>query len=152
MRTLLFLALALRVAGCAPPDDDDSAGEPPTAAADDDDTPDDVLDPTWSELHPLLLFRCTCHRTNEGGDGGLTGLESKDTGYANLVGHPSEDVPGLARIEPFDPAASYVWGKVTSTHLGMGGAGRRMPPTGPALPTAQLEVLRTWIELGAPDD
>lgn len=126
-------------------DDDDSAEPTPVAEP----TPASGLQPTWTDLHPLLRFRCACHRTNEGGDGGLIGMEDPDLAYDALVGTPSEDVPSLSRIEPGDSESSYLVLKLEDRHRAEGGRGDRMPPTGPALPAAQIDVLRTWIGEGA---
>ncbi len=146
--------LALLAAACPPLDDDDSTA-PESPIGDDDDAVDDddaTLEPTWESLHPLFLFRCACHRTNEGGDGGLTGMESVELAYVNLVGRPSDDVPGLDRVDPGRPDSSYALLKILDQHRSVGGPGDRMPPTGVALREDQVAVIREWIEDGAPLD
>lgn len=146
--------LALLLFGCPSGDDDDTSvdvgDDRPwwTPRDDDDATPEPPLEPTWTSLHPELIYRCTCHKTNEGGDGGFTGLEDPTLGYASLVGYPSEDLPSMARVEPGDPDRSYAWLKIEGTHLAAGGLGDSMPPTG-HLPDEPRAVIREWIELGA---
>ena len=148
------LSFALLLTACPQTDDDDSSAI--TDPSDDDDSvlPDDddddtTLQPTWSSIHPLLLFRCSCHRTNEGGDGGLTGMEDPDSAYANLVDQASEDVPSMDLIEPGDPERSYALFKILNLQASVGGRGRRMPLTGTALREDQVDVLRAWILAGA---
>lgn len=150
--TSWLLALALLL-GCPPANDDDSGVEPPAQDDDDDDsTPVDVLDPVWSELHPELNYRCACHRTSEGSEGDLGGMEDADLIYARLVGAPSHDLPDMNRVEPGQPARSYLWLKVNDAHLAAGGRGDRMPPTGPGLSDELKGVILAWIELGAVQD
>lgn len=68
--------------------------------------------------------------------------------YANTVNQPSTQMPQLMRIRPNDPAGSYLYRKVT----GAGITGERMPQFGPALPDAQIRLIRDWIRRGAPND
>ncbi len=143
--------LAIALLGCPvepPANDDDDAIDDDDSSPDDDDDDTGLL-PTWPSLQPMLSFRCACHRTAEGGDGGLIGIEDLALGHANLVDEPSDDVPGMDRIEPGDPERSYLLLKVLDTHRSVGGAGRRMPPTGVALREDQVDAIRTWILDGA---
>ena len=142
---LLALVAALAAAACVPP--------PDTEPLDDDDVADDddvEYEPVWSSLFPLLNYRCSCHRANEGGRGGFVGMEDQDTAYDALVGQPSNDLPDLNRIEPFAPDDSYAWLKIRGEHRAAGGEGSRMPPTGNPLPEDQQVIVRAWIEAGAP--
>jgi hypothetical protein len=153
MSRLALLILASALVGCPSADDDDTAAPEPTPADDDDDaTEEPPLEPTWTDVHPELEYRCTCHKTNEGGEGGMTGLENADLAYLLLVNQPSEDLPDMDRVEPGDPEASYLWLKVLDTHLAAGGRGDRMPPTGPGLQDRHLDLIREWIERGALND
>ncbi len=142
-------ACLLWAAACGPVEDpvhDDDAGD--DDAGDDDDAVE--YEPVWTSLFPLMNFRCTCHRANEGGEGGFVGMEDEDRAYEALVGRPSNDVPSLSRIDPGFPESSYAWLKINGLHRGAGGEGDRMPPTGNALPDRHKEVIRAWIEAGAP--
>lgn len=65
--------------------------------------------------------------------------------YASLVGVPSSEVPGLLRVEPGDPANSYLIQKLA----GNASVGDRMPSGQPALPEATIQVIRQWILDGA---
>jgi len=132
----------LVLTGCSANDDDDSAG------FDDDDAAVE-LTATWDSIQPLLRFRCGCHHTADGGEGGLIGIDDVELGYAALVGVPSEDVPSMARVEPGQPDQSYLLLKLRDAHRAAGGTGDRMPPTGPALPDAQIQVIADWVAAGA---
>jgi methionine-rich copper-binding protein CopC len=68
--------------------------------------------------------------------------------YALLVGVPSGEVPGLNRVTPGDPDASYVIHKLEGTQE----VGERMPRGGPYLPQATIDVIRQWISDGAQPD
>jgi hypothetical protein len=68
--------------------------------------------------------------------------------YANVVGKPSIESPSLARVQPLDPASSYLFRKIT----GVGITGDRMPQGGPFLTAAQQKLVSDWIRRGAPND
>ncbi len=69
--------------------------------------------------------------------------------YALVVNVPSMEQPTLDRIEPGDPASSYLFRKVS----GEGNiVGSPMPLGGPSLDAALIELLREWIQRGAPND
>ena len=68
--------------------------------------------------------------------------------YANVVNHPSIEIPQLMRVKPGDPSNSYLYRKIT----GAGITGDRMPQTLPPLSDAQIKLIRDWIRRGAPND
>jgi hypothetical protein len=53
-------------------------------------------------------------------------------------------------VTPGDLEASYLWRKVDGRHLTAGGLGEAMPLGRAALTQAQTDLLRRWIEGGAP--
>jgi len=69
--------------------------------------------------------------------------------YANIVNVPSNEQPSLDRIEPGQPAQSYLWLKVTGDPSI---SGLQMPRGGPQLSQEKLDLLRQWIEAGAPNN
>ncbi len=71
------------------------------------------------------------------------------TAYVNIVNVRSSQQGNLDRIEPGDPEASYLYLKVIG---GPSISGVRMPRSGPALSQQLLDLLRDWIERGAPND
>lgn len=68
--------------------------------------------------------------------------------HAAVVGQPSTEVPGRMRVVPGDPAASYLFEKISSDKPAVGA---RMPP-GQPLPAAVIQSVRRWIESGAAAD
>lgn len=68
--------------------------------------------------------------------------------YGLIVNQHSNQMPGLSRIAPGDPANSYLYRKIT----GSGITGDRMPQGAPVLTEAQIALVRNWIRRGAPND
>jgi hypothetical protein len=69
--------------------------------------------------------------------------------YSNLVNVSSRERPGILRVAPGDPDASYLIHKVEGR---AGIVGGRMPFNGPFLSGGQTLVIKRWIELGANND
>jgi len=65
--------------------------------------------------------------------------------YANLVGVPSGERPGVLRVAPGNANNSYIIQKLEGT----AGVGERMPAGLPALPQSDINVIRQWIANGA---
>jgi hypothetical protein len=75
---------------------------------------------------------------------------SAATARQALVNQPSDEVPTLVRVKPGDPEGSYLWQKLQNKAA----KGKGMPRTifsTKRLPDDQLEVIRKWIEAGAPE-
>jgi hypothetical protein len=103
--------------------------------------------PTYDDdIYPdLMLVECTPCHVNGGANGGF----NMDL-YTNIVNAPSDDVPTMDRIEPFDTANSYLWHKINGTQNQVGGAGKRMPRDGPPFLTVdQTALIEDWILTGA---
>jgi mono/diheme cytochrome c family protein len=98
------------------------------------------------QIAPLFKQRCAvCHITGQ--EPGLLSLVPARA-YENIVGQASVQ-SDLTRVEPADPAQSYLYLKLTGTHLEAGGEGLRMPFAAPPLTAAQLDLMRRWIAEGA---
>ncbi len=69
--------------------------------------------------------------------------------HSNTVNVPSVEQPSLDRIEPGSPEQSYLWRKVTRDPSVTGAF---MPIGAPPLNQTQLDLLRSWIEAGAPNN
>ncbi len=72
---------------------------------------------------------------------------SAGNAFSNIVGVPSNQVPNLNRIEPFDANASYLVDKIEGN-----GQGSRMPLGGSALPNEEIQAIRDWVDAGAEDN
>ena len=95
----------------------------------------------------LVVTRCAggpetaCHATGVGG----THLDLGPGG--DVVGVPSMERPDLVRVQPFEPAKSYMFAKVA----GDGGIeGGRMPLDTPDFDARIPALVGAWIEAGAP--
>src|SRR5690606_919499 len=73
--------------------------------------------------------------------------------YTQLVGATPTNATaqglGWLRVTPGDPSTSLIYRKVTGD-LGVG-LGSRMPLGRPPLPANLIQILRLWIEAGAPE-
>ncbi len=99
-------------------------------------------------VQPIFDQACAfagCHSSNSPAAGlDLTEGNSRDA----LLGIASQQNPEVPLIEPLTPPNSYLMTKL----LGDGVSGSRMPLNGEALNESQLEIVRTWIIQGAPDN
>ncbi len=97
------------------------------------------------DVEPVFVKRCDCH----GGNNPKKGLDlSLGKGYAALLQHKSEWEPLMQLVKAGDPAASYLWLKLSHTAT----EGRGMPRTlfgSKKLPQAELDTVRNWIVQGA---
>jgi hypothetical protein len=102
-----------------------------------------------TQIQPIWNSQCTCHLQGMSGTMVAPTLTlNMQVSYDELVGTPSMAMPGLARIEPSDPDASYLWHKLHDTQLDVGGTGTEMPP-GITLPEADVQLIEDWIRGGA---
>lgn len=100
-----------------------------------------------SQVEPLLKTSCaTCHLTGQ--EAGAMALVPGKA-YAALVDVPSAEMPGLMRVKPGDPDASYLVMKLEGTHLEHGGSGAQMPFGAAPLTPEQIAPIRQWISEGA---
>jgi hypothetical protein len=90
-----------------------------------------------------------CH--NAGGARFAAGLNlERAVAYGQLVGVSSSERPGVLRVAPGDPDASYIVHKLEGR---ADIVGVRMPRgTGPFLTEGQMAVIRRWIAEGAPNN
>ena len=101
-----------------------------------------------ADVQPIFTANCAlsgCHLPPDPQQGmDLSAGEA----YANTVNVPSME-SSLDRIEPGDPEASYLVHKIRGTQSSVGGSGVQMPATGTPLPTATINVIRSWVRAGA---
>lgn len=96
------------------------------------------------------IFSASCAFSGCHGGGSASAGLALDSGVAhgNIVDVPSTQ-SSLDRIEPNDPGASYLFLKVIDDPSI---TGSRMPRGGAPLSQTQIDLLRDWIERGAPND
>ena len=99
-------------------------------------------------IQPIFDQSCAfagCHSSNSPAAGlDLTAGKSRDA----MLGVASMQAPDIPLITALNPTNSYLMVKLTS----MGTSGAQMPLNGEALNESQLEIFRTWILQGAPDN
>ena len=78
---------------------------------------------------------------------GSMNLSNATASRAALVSVASVEKPGVQRVAPSNSAASYVVQKLQGDP---GISGNRMPFGGPFLDQATINVIRQWIDAGAP--
>jgi len=86
-----------------------------------------------------------CHPGSVGA--GNLGL-APESSYGNLIGVPSDGVPGMPRVSPGDPLNSLLFLKLNCDNPP--GLGDRMPLNRAPLSVAQQALFFDWIRLGAP--
>ncbi|TAL01903.1 MAG: hypothetical protein EPO08_08540 [Rhodospirillaceae bacterium] len=100
-----------------------------------------------SDVIPILRQNCaTCHLTGQ--EAGSMSLTPK-VAWQTLVNVKAAGAPGLVRVVPGRPEASYLLMKLEGTQIEHGGAGARMPFGAPPLPPDQISIIRQWIADGA---
>lgn len=130
MRRLASVLILAFVAGCGDPD-----AEPEVPA---------TLQEIEAEVFAKSCAFSTCHK----GASPAGGIALDGPTYDVLVGKESVGAPGRILVVPGDPAASYVYEKLTQEKPANG---TQMPPTAP-LGAARLEMIKSWIEAGAKND
>lgn len=98
------------------------------------------------DIEPIFLAACgDCHSA----DKPKKGLDmSAGKGHAALVDRPSQEVKDAVLVKAGDPAASYLWAKLTHT----ASEGKGMPRTtfgSKKLPQDHLDLVERWIKDGA---
>ncbi len=112
-----------------------------------------VFDTTWDAIQEVVFegYGCTnvaCHGELQQG-----GLDLRaGASYGELVNVPAVADPTQDRVEPGEPAASFLYEKLAAKTLGTPTTNSPMPLGPTALTPEHLEAVRLWIRGGAPDD
>jgi hypothetical protein len=98
------------------------------------------------DVQPIFTARCAtvgCHvgsRAEQGMD------LSAGKAYAATVNVTAQSARTKKRVVPGDPANSFLYEKISQARPSVGS---RMPAQGGALPQADIDTIRQWIEQGA---
>lgn len=93
------------------------------------------------------IFTPVCTACHVGANAPVGLRLDEGNSYALLVNVASAEVPGLLRVNPGNPDASYLVQKIQ----GNAAVGARMPANGPPfLSQTQIDLVRRWIAAGAP--
>ena len=98
------------------------------------------------DVEPVFIAECgDCHSAEDP----KKGLDlSQGRGVANMLDRPSQEDDGVLLLKAGDPAASYLWQKLTHTAA----EGKGMPRTmfgAKKLSQDQLDLIERWISEGA---
>jgi PKD repeat protein len=105
---------------------------------------------TFSAVQQQIFSQSCAFSSCHGGAAPAQGLDlSEGAAYGEIVNAPSNQVPSLDLIEPSDPDNSYLYQKVTDDSPI---SGSRMPRGAAPLSQQLIDLLRDWIERGAPND
>ena len=114
------------------------------------------LEPTFSSIQQQIFSsgdssgRPACTNCHNAIGSRFNGLDlSPAVSYNNLVNVASRERPDVTRVLPNNPDASYLIHKLEGQSTI---AGVRMPLGGPFLETGQIQIIRRWIEMGAPNN
>jgi hypothetical protein len=114
------------------------------------------LEPTFSSIQQEIFSsgdssgRPACTNCHNAVGSRFNGLDlSPAVSYSNLVNVASRGKAGAVRVIPGDPENSYLIHKLEGRSTI---AGVRMPLGGPYLETGQIQVIKRWIEIGAPNN
>lgn len=103
-----------------------------------------MLGPDFESIQSLV-FDALCINCHIGATAPLGLRLDSANSYALLVGVASSQEPALLRVDPGDPAASYLIRKLEGT----AGTGGQMPLGGAPLAPADIAMIRQWITDGA---
>jgi hypothetical protein len=103
---------------------------------------------TFTEVYDQVL-NGSCLSCHTGIIGQFDGLDmsTKATAYANTVNKSSSRCAPETLVVPGHAESSLLYLKVTSPPCGS-----LMPQNAPALPQSSLDLIKTWIDEGAPND
>jgi hypothetical protein len=104
------------------------------------------------DIQPIFTANCALSGCHAGAAPQQGQNLSAGNAYANIVNVASREVPALDRVEPGDPANSYLVHKIEGTAALVGGEDTRMPLGLEPLPQADIDLIRAWIAAGAPNN
>jgi hypothetical protein len=113
----------------------------------------------WRKV--ILANNCQQAQCHGAAKAGNLSLATKADAHDNLVGKPADGpctmAPGVTcgcvdsgktRVVANDPDNSLLVEKLSGSNT----CGDRMPPTGELIPEAELDLVKRWINAGAPND
>jgi hypothetical protein len=105
------------------------------------------LEPTFANVRAEVLGGSCAFSSCHGVSTGELKLDGSQDDHARLVDAPSAAAVGEVLVVPGDPDASYLLKKLEGADDVVGDP---MPPSGELLDAARIDLVRRWIEAGAP--
>ena len=100
-----------------------------------------------TDIQPILTKSCAVPECHTGPKPAKGLVLDAAKAYFNLVKVKSKESPRQMRVAPGDLDKSYLFDKITGNH----NDGDRMPPK-KRLPKESIELVKSWILAGAPED
>ena len=105
-----------------------------------------------ADVQPIFSASCAFNGCHAGPNPRLGQDLSTGNAYSNIVNVVSMQVPTMNRITPGDAARSYLLHKLRGTFAAVGGTGGLMPLGGGQLPDSEIDIVRAWVQTGAPNN
>ncbi|MFQ5705012.1 MAG: hypothetical protein ACE5HT_13455 [Gemmatimonadales bacterium] len=102
-------------------------------------------------VQPIFTARCALSECHAGSAPVQDMSLEPGKAFADIVNVES-NVATLKRIRPFLPDSSYLVHKIQGTQTTVGGSGARMPLRNCCLSQDEIDVIRTWVKAGAPNN
>jgi Bacterial Ig-like domain (group 2) len=102
-----------------------------------------------ADVQPIFSASCALSGCHGGATPQLGQNLTTGNAHGSIVNVASMEVPSLFRVTPFEPEQSYLVHKIRGTQASVGGSGGQMPLGGGALPDAEINIIRAWIQAGA---
>jgi hypothetical protein len=114
--------------------------------------PCDSFTSTFAAIQGAIFERRGCTAEVCHGSAAQGGLDLRpEVAFGNLVDADSP-LGLMKRVEPGEPARSFLWRKLAKGTLGLADVpGTSMPNGLPPIPEAELDAIRAWIQAGAPE-
>ena len=114
-----------------------------------------TYEPTYESISQNILKGCAASKSCHAADNLIQEIVlDPATAYDTMLNDPTKDLPNWNYVVPGDPAASYLYLKLTGdfeqacAQEGVTDCGERMPLNG-QLPQAAIDAVREWIASGA---
>ncbi len=100
------------------------------------------------QIQPILSYECAVSGCHVPGNPMAGLVLAAGFSYGQLVNVPSTEVPSMLRVNPGDPATSYLWLKI-SKNPPPSGWQMPAPATGSVMPASEQDLIQRWILQGA---
>jgi hypothetical protein len=147
----VLVSMSLGLVGCGSDSSSDGGDTCPTGQVECDGVCIDEIDPVLTSIQTEVFeISCTassCHDADLPAE--LLDLSTVTASETNLVDVNSSQVPASKRVAAGDSSASYLMNKLLGVDMALGTT--QMPQLDPdGLCTPKIDVIREWIDAGAP--